>query len=249
MIKYDKIMHTEGKGMKFKKPKKKDMPIIIITIVIVVILAISSAISKSEETGESLQFYQWVIVNAFIIGIAVVSDIGIINNREKKQKEAKIAKEKEKEKQERAQREITLSINIKSGAIGINGLCQMHQLFENNLFYFDDNIETLYEMIGYEWDGAKYKKITSSNSQEIETGKKKASGIAAGGMTIGGLGSSDSKSNKRATGEIVEKEIEEKGSAIIRMKRMSDEITLSFVIECDSEVDKKIRCFNAVPNN
>lgn len=59
--------------MGFKKPSKEDMPIVIISAIIVTILEISSAISKSEETGEPILFYQWLIVNlSYRIRVAVI---------------------------------------------------------------------------------------------------------------------------------------------------------------------------------
>lgn len=124
----------------------------------------------------------------------------------------------------------------------------MHQLFENNLFYFNDEAATLYEMVGYEWDGAKYKKVTQTISQGTDTESTKASGVVAGSFGMAGaIGNTKSISNRKDNGETTEKEVEEQGSAIIRMKRVQDGRMVSFVIECDSEMDKKIRCFNNVP--
>lgn len=235
--------------MKFKELRKEDKSVVIITIIIVMIIMIMSATSPTE-TGEMLTFVEWATVNLAVIVFAVIIDVAVIQNREKKREATKNAKEEEKIRQERAQKEMTVEINIKSGAIGISGICQMHQLFENNLFYFNDEFEILYEIAGYEWDGAKYKKVTQTNTREIDTGKTKANGIASVGFGVaGGIGNTKTISNRQGSGETTEKEVEEKGSAIIRMKRIQDERTISFVIECDSETDKRIRCFNNVPCN
>lgn len=233
--------------MEIKKPNKEDMPVVVVTVIIVLMMMLSSAISPTEETGKPLLFYQWLSVNLVIIAIAFAIDINIIKSREKKRKENEIEKDKERIRQERAQNEMTVVVNIKSGAIGITGICQMHQLFENYLFYFNDEVETLYEMVGYEWDGAKYKKVTQTISQGTDTGRTKASGVVAGSLGMAGaVGNTKSISNRKDNGETTEKEVEEQGSAIIRMKRVQDGRMLSFIIECDSEMDKKIRCFNNV---
>lgn len=234
--------------MEFKKISKEDMPVVIITVIIVLMMMISSAVSPTEETGEPLLFYQWLIVNLVIIAIAFAVDVNIIKNREKKRKENEIAKEKERILQERAKNEMTVAVNIKSGAIGITGICQIHQLFENNLFYINDETETLYEMVGYEWDGAKYKKVTQTSSSGTDTGRTRASGMAAGAFGIvGASGNTKSVSNRQENGETTEKEVEEQGSAIIRMKRIQDGRLVSFIIECNSEKDKEIRCLNNLP--
>lgn len=233
--------------MKFKKPSKEDMPIVIASAIIVLMMMVMSATSPTE-TGGKLTLGQWASVNLVIILFAVIIDASIIKSREKKRKESEITKEKERARQERAKNEMTVAVNIKSGAIGITGICQIHQLFENNLFYFDDEVETLYEMVGYEWDGSKYKKVIQTSSKGMDTGKTKASGVVAGGFGMAGaIGNTKSVSNRQDNGETTEKEVEEQGSAIIRMKRVQDGRIVSFVIECDSEVDKKIRCFNNVP--
>lgn len=234
--------------MEFKKISKEDMPVVIITVIIVLMMMISSAVSPTEKTGEPLLFYQWLIVNLVIIAIAFAVDVNIIKNREKKRKENEITKEKERILQERAKNEMTVAVNIKSGAIGITGICQIHQLFENNLFYFNDEAETLYEMVGYEWDGAKYKKVTQTSSSGTDTGRTRASGMEAGAFGIvGASGNTKSVSNRQENGETTEKEVEEQGSAIIRMKRIQDGRLVSFIIECNSEKDKEIRCLNNLP--
>lgn len=230
--------------MEFKKLKKEDKSVVIITIIIVMLIMIMSATSPTE-TGEMLTFPEWATVNLAIVVFAAIIDVAIIQNQEKKRESEKNEKEAEKIRQDRAQKEMTIAINIKSGAIGISGICQMHQLFENNLFYFNDEFDILYEMAGYEWDGAKYKKVTQTNTREIDMGKTKANGIASVGFGVaGGIGNAKTISDRQGSGETTEKEVEEKGSAIIRMKRIQDERIISFVIECDSEIDKRIRCFN-----
>lgn len=227
--------------MEFKKPNKEDMPVIIISAIFVIAMAISSATSKTEGTGEPLSFVQWLVINLFLIGITIVVDMAIIKNRENKRIE-------NERKKERAGKEMSIVIKIKSGAIGHEGFCKMNQIFENNLFYFANDIETLYEMVGYEWDGAKYKKVTESKLQGTETGRKRAIGMASGAFgAVGAIGNTNSASKRQENGEIVQQEVEEQGSAIVRMKKVSDERIYSFVIECDSEMDKKIRCFNNVP--
>lgn len=226
--------------MEFKKPSKEDMPVVIITTVFVVICMISSATSPTE-TGETLTFGQWLTVNLTLVIIAVIVDMAIIKKREKKRIE-------ESDKKEKVEKEMSVFINIKSGGIGHNGICEMHQLFENNLFYFGRDVQTLYEMIGYEWDGAKYRKIIETKSHGKDTNDRRAGGFASASFgTAGGIGNVKSVSNRNESGETVEKEVEEQGSAIIRMKRVSDERIVSFVIECNSETDKMIRCFNNVP--
>lgn len=234
--------------MGFKKPSKEDMPVVVVTVIIVLMMMLSSAISPTEETGKPLLFYQWLAVNLVIIVIALAVDINIIKIRGKKRKESEITKEKERIRQERLKNEMTVAVNIKSGAIGITGICQMHQLFENNLFYFNDETEILYEMAAYEWDGAKYRKVTRTSSNGTDAGRTKASGVSAGGFgVVGAAGNTKSVSNRQERGETTEKEVEEQGSAIIRMKRVQDGRMVSFIIECDSEMDKKIRCFNNIP--
>lgn len=227
--------------MEFKKPNKEDMPVIIISAIFVIAMAVSSATSKTEETGEPLSFAQWLVINLFLIGITIVVDMAIIKSRENKRIE-------NERKKERAGKEMSIVVKIKSGAIGHEGFCKMNQIFENNLFYFGSDIETLYEMVGYEWDGAKYKNVTESNLQGTETGRKRATGMASGAFgAFGAIGSANSVSKRQESGKIVQQEVEEQGSAIVRMKKVSGERIYSFVIECDSEMDKKIRCFNNVP--
>lgn len=225
----------------FKKPDKEDMPIVIISIAIVIVLAISSAISKSEETGQTLTFPQWFVVNMAIIGITVVMDMAIIKDRENKRKYDKIRKERE-------EKEITMSINIKSGAIGRKGMCEIHQLFENNLFYFDDDIELLYKIVGYEWDGAKYKEIMKLQSQRNQFNNRNAVNLAGKSRRlVGAIGNVNAASKNSSNGEVEAKKVEEMGTAIIRMERIKDGQIISFIIDCDSEIDKQIRCFNNLP--
>lgn len=234
--------------MKLRKPTKEDVPVIAVSVIFVILMAVSSAISTLEETGEQMGLFEWVFVNAFIIVITVVVNIGIIDYKERKKIGENERKNRERELKERQEKEISIFVNIKSGGIGRAGICEMHQLYENNLFYFGNDSDDLYEMKEYEWEGAKYTKITKSQSKNNGTEKKKANGIGGFGIGAGSvIGRSTSTSKGNSSGEVIEKEVEEMGSAIIRMRRIKNDIIVSFLIDCDSEIDKKIRCFNNVP--
>lgn len=236
--------------MRFKKLKKEDMPIVIISIVIVLIIMLVSAISSLQKSEDTLTFGQWIGMNLFVAWIAFVMDFVIIMDRRKKEKKIEAMRQEEINRKTRAEKEMTVFVNIKSGALGINGIWPLHQLFENGLFYFGDRIDILYKMIEYEWDGAKYRKVTKMNKTGIDRGKTGMGGIASGNFKIAGaVGNIKTTTSKQEKGETIEEEIEEMGSAIIRMKNINDDKIYSFIIECNSELDKMIRCFNNIPHN
>lgn len=200
-----------------------------------------------EETGELPSTAQYIAMNIANIALVAFIDFFVIKKSEKKQRMAQEEEKKKQEQKELAEKEMSITINIKSGGLGRTGICIMHQLFENNLFYFDNDSETLYEMIAYEWDGAKYKRETTSQTKINTTGKNKADGLIIGGGLAVASGKTRANSNTISDGNVTEREVEQMGTAIIRIKRKVDDRSVSFIIDCNSDIDKQIRCFNNVP--
>ncbi len=70
-------------------------------------------------------------------------------------------------------------------------------------------------MISYEWYGAKYKKLTSSQNQSNTAGKNKAGGLIAGGGLIAATGRTSINSNTVSKGNVIEQEVEETGTVFV----------------------------------
>lgn len=128
-------------------------------------------------------------------------------------------------------------------------------------FGYDDGV--IYRIIGYEWGGPMFNRVTSSNtsanSQTDTTKKGKSGKMAAGalvgtmlfpgvgtvvGAAIGAGGKSKSRSNTSGssnTNQIISQQ-EINTPAILRLCDSAGNI-LSLNFSCNSSIDAKIRCF------
>lgn len=217
--------------------------IIVIVSAIWVLMGFAAYAEPSEETGEAPTVGQYLVLNIFDIGLVIGVDYLIIRSREKKMLQSEEEQKRIQEQKELAKKEMSVWVNVKSGALGFTGNCLIHQIFENKRFYLGNDRQTLYEMVEYDWDGAKYKKATSSQNQSNMTGRNRAGGLVTGGMVIAATGKTNLNSQTVSSGNVVEQDIEEMGEAIIRMKNVENGQIVSFVINCNSYIDKQIRCF------
>lgn len=140
----------------------------------------------------------------------------------------------------------------------------MRQKANGNVYFnYDSDVE--YRIIGYEWNGPIYDQIVTSNTQGISTTKKNGkagkmtAGAVVGGMVAGPAGllvgtaigaGGKSKSNTQNTSNTrqVSTQTEKMSTAIIKLKRITDETIHSITVNCNSSIDSKIRCFNMDEN-
>lgn len=173
-------------------------------------------------------------------------------------------KELERQQVQRMAGHTSALIAIKSGAIGILGPCTMRQRPEDGLVYFNSDENSLYELIGYEWNGPVY--VTATKSQTVDTGnsqttKKGKSGKMAAGAIIGtllmpgigtavgaaigagGKSNSSTQSNNSSTTERLTQQVEQPTTAILKFRKVGSGMIFPITIECSSHIDTQIRCF------
>ena len=131
----------------------------------------------------------------------------------------------------------------------------------NGNIYFNYDSDTEYKLIGYEWNGPIYDQIITSNTQGNSTTKKNGkmgkmtAGAVVGTMLLPGVGtavdaaigaSGKNKSNTQSAANTrqISTQNEKMSTAIIKLKRISDNTIHSITVNCNSSIDSKIRCFN-----
>ena len=140
----------------------------------------------------------------------------------------------------------------------------MRQKSNGNVYFnFESDVE--YRIIGYEWNGPIYDQIITSNTQgnsvTQKNGKmgKMTTGAVVGTMLLPGVGtavgaaigaSGKSKSNTQSSANTrqISTQNEKMSTAIIKLKRISDNTIHSITVNCNSSIDSKIRCFNMDEN-
>ena len=211
--------------------------------------------------------------------------MGLIDSIKNGLMEMQEDQKRQKEKQALAQlkeqecskdRTIYLQSNFGHEELGLqNIVCMRQKLDETVYFGIDDDVR--YYLTGYEWEGAIYEQMVSSQtnansntvqhntSVEVKKGKsgKMAAGALIGTMIIPGIGTAvgaaigaggKSKKNtiefnsantqNNSNMQQVSKNVEQDTTAIIRLKRISDNTVHSLTVICNTAIDAKLRCFN-----
>lgn len=162
----------------------------------------------------------------------------------------------------------SLLINISYGykELGIKPISTLRQK-ENGNVYFNINDKILYNLIEYEWSGPSFDTITKSkstgsvNSETTQNGKsmKMLTGAVAGTIVAPGIGTavgaaigaggkkkSKTKGKNEDSSITIEKQTENTSPAILTLQKISDGNMFSIKINCNTEIDSKIRCFNFI---
>lgn len=158
-------------------------------------------------------------------------------------------------------KEVHLSLNVVSGKsnLGMSGFSNTIVMRQNdaNEIYFDTKPGDFFKIVGYKWDGPKYKTVTTSQEQGNAQGKTKSKG-SLGGAVVGtlllpGIGtaigySMGKKSKGNAsydkTGTIEENQVEDDGVASIQLRNIDTGNVITFGFTCNSKVDIDLQQFD-----
>ena len=162
---------------------------------------------------------------------------------------------------EKQKNEYGMKLNVQVGKkmIESNHSSVMMWQQTDGKIYFDDNDSVLYEYLGYQWDGPKYKTVTTGMTSTVgkNTGKVKRSGRLLGaligvcfnwiGMIIGlfiGTGKKiKGKTKEKSKTKVTEKEKEVSSSATVLLKKYRDGRNINIMVECTSKINNGLSMF------
>ena len=167
----------------------------------------------------------------------------------------------------RRQSQVSAFVTIKNGPIGLNGPNTIRQRQEDGLVYFGTDEAKLYQLIDYSWDGPLYGSVSNTqttgtnNSQTTKKGKagKMTAGAVVGTFLLpgigtavgaaigaGGKGNSATQSTMSSNSRQVTQQVEQAGTAVLKLRRINDGMVFPISIACTTEIDAQIRCFQII---
>lgn len=182
----------------------------------------------------------------------------------KKIEEVKRKNELSKQQEILRSHEKSVNFKIASGpcALGPNGFLIMRQRTDD-MIYLNDNQSTLYELIGFEWEGPIYGSISESStvgSSHSTTNKNGKSGkmtvgaiigtaIIPGAGTIvgaaigaGGKSKSDTHSVNQSNTIQLNQTVEQVSPAIIKLRNVETGSINSVAVVCTSSLIAQLKC-------
>lgn len=187
--------------------------------------------------------------------------MGLFENMANNIKENREKNSLQKEKLLECSKDMSLQLKATFGfkELGIPAMCTLRQRIDGTT-YFGINDDVIYRIVGYEWNGPIYDHITNSNTAGNSTTEKKgksgkmATGAIIGTLLMPGVGTavgaaigagakSKSKTNSNSNTHTVSSQSEKDSTAIIKLKNVQDGTIHSLTVNCNTQIDSKIRCF------